>query len=51
MPARIRHIALGVKDIDATAGAAACLKSEIERWSQVVRANKIEAPANWSADS
>jgi len=28
------------------AGAAAYLKSEIERWGQVVRDNKIEAPAN-----
>ncbi|MCX7314045.1 MAG: tripartite tricarboxylate transporter substrate-binding protein [Hyphomicrobiales bacterium] len=29
-----------------TAGAAAYLKREIERWGQVVRDNKIEAPAN-----
>ena len=28
------------------AGAAAYLKSEIERWGQVVRDNKIEAPSN-----
>jgi hypothetical protein len=28
------------------AGATAYLKSEIERWGQVIRDNKIEAPSN-----
>ena len=34
------------KDLQTPAGAAKYLHGEIERWGQVVRDNKIEAPAN-----
>jgi tripartite-type tricarboxylate transporter receptor subunit TctC len=34
------------KELQTPAGAAKYLHSEIERWGQVVRDNKIEAPGN-----